>query len=81
MKISRLRTEFSADSFYNVNEFLKGERQMGANSSQPVESNNRMGNILDRILKQEIDKHIARIKAGENTELIERIELFYDGYD
>ena len=34
-----------------------------------------------RILKQEIDKHIARIKAGENTELIERIELFYDGYD
>lgn len=33
------------------------------------------------LLKQEIEKHIQRIKNEENTELIERIYMFYDGYD
>jgi hypothetical protein len=33
------------------------------------------------ILKKEIEKQIARIQSEENTELIEHIYLFYDGYD
>ena len=32
------------------------------------------------ILKAEIDKQIKRIENEENTELVERIYLFYDGY-
>ena len=31
-------------------------------------------------LKAEIDRQIRRIECGENTELVERIYLFYDGY-
>jgi len=31
-------------------------------------------------LKQEIDKQMERIENEENTELVERIYLFYDGY-
>jgi len=32
------------------------------------------------ILKTEIDKQIKKIEKEENTELVERIYLFYDGY-
>jgi hypothetical protein len=32
-------------------------------------------------LKTEIDRQIQRIERGENIELIERIYLFYDGYE
>ena len=32
-------------------------------------------------LKKEINKQTERIAKGENTELIERIYLYYDGYD
>jgi hypothetical protein len=32
-------------------------------------------------LKKEINKQMDRIAQGENTELIERIYLYYDGYD
>ena len=33
------------------------------------------------ILKQEIEKQIGRITRGENTNLIEIVYLFFDGYD
>jgi hypothetical protein len=33
------------------------------------------------VLLDEINKQIERIKAGENTELVERIYLYYDNYD
>ena len=33
------------------------------------------------ILKQEIEKQIKRIENETNTELVERVYLFYDGYD
>jgi len=32
------------------------------------------------VLEEEINKQIVRIQKGENTELIERIYMFYDGY-
>jgi hypothetical protein len=32
-------------------------------------------------LKQEIDKQLRRIENEENKELVERIYLYYDGYD
>jgi len=32
------------------------------------------------VLKREIDRQIARIQRDENTELVERIYLYYDGY-
>jgi hypothetical protein len=32
------------------------------------------------ILKIEIEKQIKRIENDENTELVERVYLFYDGY-
>lgn len=32
------------------------------------------------VLEKEIQKHIDRIQRGENTELVERVYLFYDGY-
>ena len=34
-----------------------------------------------RILEKELDKQINRIKKEKNKELLERIYLFYDGYD
>lgn len=33
------------------------------------------------ILKKEIEKQIKKIENDENTELVERVYLFYDGYD
>ena len=33
------------------------------------------------VLKDEIDKQIKRIENEENTELVERIYLYYDGYN
>ena len=33
------------------------------------------------VLKDEIDKQINRIDNDENTELVERIYLYYDGYN
>jgi hypothetical protein len=32
------------------------------------------------VLKREIDRQIARIQRDENTELVERVYLYYDGY-
>jgi hypothetical protein len=32
-------------------------------------------------LQKEIEKQIKRIESEENTELIERIYLYYDGYE
>lgn len=33
------------------------------------------------VLKQEIERQIQRIEQDENTELVERVYLYYDGYD
>jgi hypothetical protein len=33
------------------------------------------------VLKDEIEKQMKRIENDENTELVERIYLYYDGYD
>lgn len=33
------------------------------------------------VLQKEITKQIDRIKSGQNTELLEIVPLFYDGYD
>ena len=32
-------------------------------------------------LKQEIDKQIKKIEEEKNTDVIERVYLYYDGYD
>jgi hypothetical protein len=32
------------------------------------------------VLTREIDRQIARIQRDENTELVERVYLYYDGY-
>ena len=33
------------------------------------------------VLKEEIERQIRRIEQDENTELVERVYLYYDGYD
>ena len=39
-----------------------------------------LGTRLERV-KQQTEKQIARITSHENTELVEVVHLFYDGYD
>jgi hypothetical protein len=47
--------------------------------SKGISKNPMLANRLDA-LKREIEKQIERIEKAENTELVERVYMYYDGY-